>query len=55
VHPSSVFNANLQKGLFNAHRFYDVAEMKRRLANPLYNRNETEFTRTPDLCLEVVR
>ena len=31
-----VFNANLQKELFNAHRFYDVAEMKRRLASHLY-------------------
>jgi transposase InsO family protein len=26
-----VFNANLAKELFNVHRFYDVAEMKRRL------------------------
>jgi len=31
-----VFNANIQKELFNAHRFYDVAEMKRRLASHLY-------------------
>ncbi len=31
-----VFNANLQKELFDAHRFYDVAEMKRRLASHLY-------------------
>ena len=27
-----VFNANIQKELFDAHRFYDLAEMKRRLA-----------------------
>jgi putative transposase len=27
-----VFNANLQKELFDRHRFYDLAEMKRRLA-----------------------
>ena len=31
-----VFNANIQKELFDAHRFYDVAEMKRRLASHLY-------------------
>ena len=31
-----VFNANIQKELFDAHRFYDLAEMKRRLANHLY-------------------
>ena len=31
-----VFNANLQKELFQAHRFYDVAEMKRRLAAHLH-------------------
>ena len=31
-----VFNANIQKELFDAHRFYDLAEMKRRLAGHLY-------------------
>ena len=38
-----VFNANLQKELFDAHRFYDVAEMKRRLAAHLhwYNHRRT--------------
>lgn len=37
------FNANIQKELFNAHRFYDVAEMKRRLAAHLhwYNHRRT--------------
>ncbi|MBW1880451.1 MAG: DDE-type integrase/transposase/recombinase [Deltaproteobacteria bacterium] len=38
-----VFNANLQKELFDAHRFYDLAEMKRRLAAHLrwYNLRRT--------------
>ena len=38
-----VFNANLSKELFDAHRFYDVAEMKRRLAAHLhwYNHGRT--------------
>lgn len=38
-----VFNANLQKELFDAHRFYDVAEMRRRLAAHLdwYNHQRT--------------
>jgi len=38
-----VFNANLQKELFDAHRFYDVAEMRRRLAAHLhwYNHGRT--------------
>ena len=31
-----VFNANIQKELFDAHRFYDLSEMKRRLASHLY-------------------
>lgn len=31
-----VFNANLHKELFDRHRFYDLAEMKRRLATHLY-------------------
>ena len=31
-----VFNANIQKELFDAHRFYDLAEMKRRLSSHLY-------------------
>jgi len=31
-----VFNANIQKELFDACRFYDLAEMKRRLASHLY-------------------
>ncbi len=31
-----VFNANIQKEFFDAHRFYDLAEMKRRLAGHLY-------------------
>jgi transposase InsO family protein len=31
-----VFNANLHKELFDAHRFYDVAEMRRRLETHLY-------------------
>ena len=31
-----VFNANIQKELFVPHRFYDVSEMKRRLASHLY-------------------
>ncbi len=31
-----VFNANLQKELFDVHRFYDLAEMKRRLAAHLH-------------------
>jgi len=38
-----VFNANLHKELFDAQRFYDVAEMKRRLAAHLwwYNHERT--------------
>ncbi len=38
-----VFNANLAKELFNVHRFYDVAEMRRRLAAHLhwYNHQRT--------------
>jgi len=38
-----VFNANLAKELFDVHRFYDVAEMKRRLAAHLhwYNHQRT--------------
>jgi len=38
-----VFNANIQKELFDAHRFYDLSEMKRRLANHLhwYNHRRT--------------
>jgi putative transposase len=38
-----VFNANIQKEFFNKHRFYDVAEMKRRLAGHLhwYNHRRT--------------
>ncbi|MCA9857102.1 MAG: DDE-type integrase/transposase/recombinase, partial [Dehalococcoidia bacterium] len=38
-----VFNANLAKELFNVHRFYDLAEMKRRLAAHLdwYNHQRT--------------
>jgi len=38
-----VFNANLHKELFDAHRFYDVAEMCRRLATHLafYNHGRT--------------
>ena len=38
-----VFNANLSKELFDAHRFYDVAEMKRRLSTHLrwYNHQRT--------------
>jgi len=38
-----VFNANLHKELFDVHRFYDVAEMKRRLAAHLhfYNHGRT--------------
>jgi len=38
-----VFNGNLAKELFNQHRFYDVAEMKRRLAAHLhfYNHRRT--------------
>ncbi len=38
-----VFNANLHKELFDAHRFYDVAEMRRRLAAHLqwYNHART--------------
>ncbi len=38
-----VFNANLQKELFDAHRFYDLAEMKRRLSTHLrwYNQRRT--------------
>ena len=38
-----VFNANLSKELFDVHRFYDVAEMKRRLAAHLhwYNHSRT--------------
>ena len=38
-----VFNANLSKELFDAHRFYDVAEMRRRLATHLhwYNHRRT--------------
>ena len=35
-----VFNANLHKELFDVHRFYDVAEMKRRLAAHLEWYNE---------------
>lgn len=31
-----VFNANIQKELFDPHRFYDLSEMKRRLASHLY-------------------
>lgn len=38
-----VFNANLHKELFDKHRFYDLAEMKRRLATHLhwYNHGRT--------------
>ena len=38
-----VFNANLQKELFDRYRFYDLAEMKRRLAAHLtwYNTART--------------
>jgi len=38
-----VYNANLSKELFDVHRFYDVAEMKRRLAAHLhwYNHERT--------------
>lgn len=38
-----VFNANLAKELFNVHRFYDLAEMRRRLATHLhwYNHHRT--------------
>lgn len=38
-----VFNANLSKELFDAHRFYDLAEMKRRLDTHLhwYNHRRT--------------
>jgi len=38
-----VFNANLSKELFDVHRFYDVAEMRRRLAAHLhwYNHQRT--------------
>jgi transposase InsO family protein len=38
-----VFNANLSKELFDVHRFYDVAEMNRRLAAHLhwYNHDRT--------------
>lgn len=38
-----VFNANLHKEFFDAHRFYDVAEMRRRLAGHLrwYNSART--------------
>ena len=38
-----VFNANLHKELFDAHRFYDFAEMRRRLAAHLhwYNHGRT--------------
>ncbi len=38
-----VFNANLQKELFNVQRFYDLSEMKRRLAAHLqfYNHGRT--------------
>ena len=38
-----VFNGNLHKELFDKHRFYDVAEMKRRLASHLhwYNHRRT--------------
>ena len=38
-----VFNANLHKELFDRHRFYDLAEMKRRLAAHLhwYNHGRT--------------
>ena len=31
-----VFNGNIQKELFDVHRFYDLSEMKRRLAGHLY-------------------
>lgn len=38
-----VFNANLHKELFDAHQFYDLAEMKRRLSTHLdwYNHGRT--------------
>ena len=38
-----VFNANLHKELFDKHRFYDVAEMRRRLESHLrwYNNSRT--------------
>ena len=38
-----VFNGNLAKELFDAHRFYDLAEMKRRLSSHLhwYNHRRT--------------
>jgi len=34
-----VFNANLHKELFDAHRFYDVAEMRRRLESHIHGYN----------------
>ena len=38
-----VFNANIAKELFDKHRFYDLAEMRRRLAGHLdwYNHQRT--------------
>jgi len=41
-----VFNANIQKELFDAHRFYDLAEMKRRLKSHLhwYNHRRTHHS-----------
>ena len=41
-----VFNANLHKELFDAHRFYDFAEMRRRLAAHLhwYNHGRTHHS-----------
>jgi putative transposase len=41
-----VFNANLAKELFDAHRFYDVGEMKRRLSSHLdwYNHRRTHHS-----------
>ncbi len=36
-----VFNANLHKELFDAHRFYDVAEMRRRLETHMHWYNHT--------------
>jgi transposase InsO family protein len=41
-----VFNANLHKELFDAHRFYDLAEMRRRLAAHLhwYNHARTHHS-----------
>ena len=43
-----VFNANLHKELFDAHRFYDVAEMRRRRRAPSSTRSGARHAAVDD-------